>query len=111
MDVETSLSTYNKQEESRELMDKTVAENKHALDLANMRYKSGVAALTEVLAAQKVYYASQSQSAMATAGSAQDFVAVYKSLGGGWKNPKKEEPAKPQEQPSAATKPATITKP
>ncbi len=85
-DVETAVSSYNKQEETRQLMDKTVSENSHALDLANMRYKSGVVSLADVLSAQKNLYLAQSQQAMAASASAQDFIAVYKSLGGGWKN-------------------------
>lgn len=93
VDVESALSSYNKQEANRDLMDKIVAKNKHAEDIANMRYKSGVAAFSDVLDAQKTLLAAQSQSVDATAYSAQALIAVYKSLGGGWKNPEPE-PAK-----------------
>jgi len=91
VDVESSVSSYNKQEENRALMDKTVAENKHSVDIADMRYKDGDTSLIEVISAKRTLYAAQIQSAEATAGSAQGFISVYKSLGGGWKTPKKPE--------------------
>lgn len=107
VDVETSLSNYNKQEETRTLADKTVAETQHALDIANMRYKSGLDALTEVLGVQKTFYASKMQAAAVTAGSAQDFIAVYKSLGGGWQPQKKTD----QQAPAATPAPTAATTP
>ncbi len=85
VDVETSLSSYNKQEENRTLADKIVSNQTHAEAIANQRYKTGVTSLMEALAAQKNLYAAQLQQADATAFTSQDFVAVYKSLGGGWK--------------------------
>ena len=102
VDVETSLSSYNKQEQARILADKTVTENQHALDIANMRYKSGMDAFTEVLDAQKTFYASKIQAAATTASSSQDFIAVYKSIGGGWKAAKAPDKAsqKTPEQPA-----------
>ncbi|HEU5047422.1 MAG TPA: efflux transporter outer membrane subunit [Rickettsiales bacterium] len=96
VDVESTLSAYTKQEASREYMDGIVKQDAHAADIAQAKYKDGVTSMAEPLEAQQTLYSAQSQLADATANSAQDFIAVYKSLGGGWQEPPKE-PAKPQE--------------
>jgi multidrug efflux system outer membrane protein len=89
-DVESSLSSYNKAEETRLLADKAVAENLHGVTIADMRYKSGVTSLVDVIVARRALYSAQIQAANTAASSAEGFIAVYKSLGGGWKQP--EEP-------------------
>jgi len=50
-----------------------------------MRYKEGLSSFIDVLDAERTLYASESQLVQANAQASQDLIAVYKSLGGGWK--------------------------
>lgn len=84
-DVESSVASYGKAEDTRLLLDKAVAENLHGLAIADMRYKAGVTSFADVIVARRALYTAQIQAADATATSADGFIAVYKSLGGGWK--------------------------
>jgi NodT family efflux transporter outer membrane factor (OMF) lipoprotein len=85
-DVEQAATAYIRQQEFTAAQAKTVADNAHAADIAHMRYKEGLSSFIEVLDAQRTLYASQSQLAAARGILAQDRIAVYKSLGGGWKD-------------------------
>lgn len=84
-DVEKSYTAYTKQQQYREGLSKTEERNRHAADIAQMRYKEGLSSFIEVLDAQRTLYGSQSQLAAAKATSAGNTIALYKSLGGGWK--------------------------
>jgi NodT family efflux transporter outer membrane factor (OMF) lipoprotein len=94
-DVEKSVTSYDKEEEHRELLGKTAQENAHAVKITRERYKAGLSSFLEVLDAERTLYTSQSQAADADAKASQDMVAVYKSLGGGWKD------AQPTENPAS----------
>ncbi len=83
-DVERSLTAYSKEEEHRDLLEKTVATNHKAVDIARERYKAGLSSFIEVLDAERTLYTSQSQAADADAATTQNLIAMYKSLGGGW---------------------------
>lgn len=83
-DVERAVDTYTRQQEYREDLQKTVAQNKKAATVARARYQAGLSSYLEVLDAERTLYASQTQSTEADARYAQSMVAVYKSLGGGW---------------------------
>lgn len=112
VDVESALSSYTKQEASREYMDGIVKHDSHAADIAQARYKEGVTSMADALEAQQTLYGAQSQLADAAANSAQDFVAVYKSLGGGWQELAKpqETAQKPEKQPEIPKTPAQTPK-
>jgi NodT family efflux transporter outer membrane factor (OMF) lipoprotein len=84
-DVAKSVTAYSKQEEYREALDKTVKDNRQTTAIARMRYKEGLSSFIDVLDAERTLYASESQLVQANAQASQDLIAVYKSLGGGWK--------------------------
>lgn len=83
-DVERTVSAYQHQQEYRTALQKTVAQNEKAATVVRQRYKAGLSSYLEVLDAERTLYASQTQSTQADALYAQNVVAVYKSLGGGW---------------------------
>ena len=84
-DVERSLTAYIEQENFRQSLTKTVAENRDAARISQERYKEGLTNFLEVLDAERTLYASEGQLAKASADTSEDLIAVYKSLGGGWK--------------------------
>nr|MDP9128431.1 TolC family protein [Pseudomonadota bacterium] len=84
-DVERSVTAYTKQQEYAETLEKAVADTRHAAAISRQRYKEGLTSFLEVLDAERTLYASESQMTAAEAATAQDLVAVYKSLGGGWR--------------------------
>ena len=83
-DIETALSSYYHQEENRDLLAKVVTENAHAVMIAREQYKAGITSFIEVLEAERTYFDAQKQYADACAATTQDFIAVYKQLGGSW---------------------------
>jgi multidrug efflux system outer membrane protein len=55
--------------------------------LADLRYRNGVASYLDVLDAQRALFAAQQATVQTQALQAQNLVAVYKALGGGWTEP------------------------
>jgi NodT family efflux transporter outer membrane factor (OMF) lipoprotein len=91
-DVEKSLTAYKEQDQYRQKLEKAVASDRHAYSIAQQRYKEGLTSFLEVLDAERTLYTAESQTTQANATSAQNLVAVYKSLGGGWQSPDKAKP-------------------
>ena len=60
---------------------------RRALDLAELRYKAGADDLLSVLDAQRTLFSAQDQTAQVRLSRLQASVALYKALGGGWRNP------------------------
>jgi NodT family efflux transporter outer membrane factor (OMF) lipoprotein len=83
-DVEKSYTAYTKQEDYRASLEKAVKDNQSATTVARARYKDGLVPFLEVLDAQRSLYASQSKVSEAKGKAAQNLIALYKSLGGGW---------------------------
>ena len=85
-DVAKSMTAYSNQEKLREDLIKAVTENQKTTAIANKRYNEGASSFTDVLEAKRNLYAAEIQLVQANAKAAQNLIAVYKSLGGGWKN-------------------------
>jgi NodT family efflux transporter outer membrane factor (OMF) lipoprotein len=83
-DVERSFSAYKEQQQFLQSSAAAVDKDRRARAVALERYQSGLTSFIDVLNADRTLYASQAQAAKARAESAQDLIAVYKSLGGGW---------------------------
>lgn len=83
-DVERSVGTYTHQQEFRDALHKSRDQSSKAAKVASSRYKAGLSSYLEVLDAQRTLYNSQSKTLDADARYAQNLIAVYKSLGGGW---------------------------
>ena len=84
-DVERSFHAYIEHERYSQSLEKATAENLHVYEIALKRYEEGLASYLEVLDSQRRLYASQNQLTLANAQTSRNLIAVYKSLGGGWK--------------------------
>jgi NodT family efflux transporter outer membrane factor (OMF) lipoprotein len=84
-DVERSFTAYIEQEKYMQAEEKAVAADQHVCVIAKERYNEGLTSLQDVLDAQRSLYASRTQLISAKAQTSQNFIAVYKSLGGSWK--------------------------
>ncbi|HEU0117621.1 MAG TPA: TolC family protein, partial [Alphaproteobacteria bacterium] len=74
------------QEKFRQSQAEALAANQHAFEIAQQRYKEGLTSFLDVLDAQRTLNMSAMQMNDATAKSSANLIAVYKSLGGGWKS-------------------------
>jgi outer membrane protein, multidrug efflux system len=84
-DVENALSAYAREQVRQESLRAAVAANRRALDLATERYTGGLESFLSVLDAQRSVYLAEDQFVQSQRNVAVSLVAVYKSLGGGWK--------------------------
>lgn len=85
-DVERALTAFTEQQDYEKTLEKAVKDNRHATDISRQRYKEGLTSFLEVLDGQRTLYASEIELTAATAQTAQDLIAVYKSVGGGWRS-------------------------
>jgi NodT family efflux transporter outer membrane factor (OMF) lipoprotein len=85
-EVDTAVSNYRGQQERlRNLGDALVA-SQRAVKLASERYDRGLTDFLNVVDAERQQYDLQEQYAGAQTVAAEQFVALYKALGGGWEN-------------------------
>ena len=61
------------------------AEDERAARISRERYREGLTSFLEVLVAEQTLYNAENLLEQAAAQTVQDLVAVYKSLGRGWK--------------------------
>jgi NodT family efflux transporter outer membrane factor (OMF) lipoprotein len=83
-DVDNALTAYQAEQTRRDELIHAVADNRHALSLAQSRYQLGVADFLTVLDAERSLLAAQQQLADSTTTVSSNLVALYKALGGGW---------------------------
>ena len=85
-DVDNSLAAAGRGAE-QELLQVQVRERaRRSLELAELRYKAGADDLLAVLDAQRTLFAAQDQAAQVRLARLQASVALFKALGGGWRN-------------------------
>ena len=84
-DVESALTAYAREEERRQSLSKIVEDDRKALSVARERYQHGDTNFLDTLYAQRSLYKAQTDLAGADAQVSKNLVALYKSLGGGWK--------------------------
>jgi NodT family efflux transporter outer membrane factor (OMF) lipoprotein len=83
-ETETSLVAYAREQERREAIVRAVGANRKALDLSTTLYREGKVGFLEVLTAQRSLYATEDALVQSDRQVAQNLVALYKALGGGW---------------------------
>jgi NodT family efflux transporter outer membrane factor (OMF) lipoprotein len=88
-DVDNALVTYSTEQQHRQALEATVAENRHAVALAERRYRNGLTTFLDVLDAQRALLATELTLADSTQAVSTDLVALYKTLGGGWETDEK----------------------
>ncbi|WP_157662750.1 efflux transporter outer membrane subunit [Sulfuriferula sp. AH1] len=84
-EVENAIVTYTQEQNRRAILADAVMENQRAVDLARSRYIGGLADFRDVLDMEHIL--SQARNALTRSDTALaiDLVALYKSLGGGWR--------------------------
>lgn len=83
-EVEDSLVGYRKGGEQRAAQGDRVKAERKVLELAELRYRGGVAAYLEVLDAQRSLFGAELDEAQAIRDHLVFLIQLYKALGGGW---------------------------
>jgi NodT family efflux transporter outer membrane factor (OMF) lipoprotein len=84
--VDTSLDGYQAQEIRMEQLSTAMMAGQRAVDLATSRYDRGLTDFLNVVDAERQFYELQEQYTEAQVAQGEQFVQLYKSLGGGWQN-------------------------
>jgi NodT family efflux transporter outer membrane factor (OMF) lipoprotein len=84
--VDTSLDAYAAQQIRMEKLSMAMMAGEQAVDLATQRYNRGLTDFLNVVDAERQFYDLQEQYATAQVAQGEQFVQLYKSLGGGWQN-------------------------
>jgi NodT family efflux transporter outer membrane factor (OMF) lipoprotein len=83
-DVDTSLQSYAAQQERLVGLGEAVIASRRATELATERYDRGLTDFLNVIDAQRQEYDLDNQFAVAQMAAAEEFVNLYRGLGGGW---------------------------
>lgn len=83
-EVDNALTNYAAQQENLAQLGAAVASSRKAVKLATGRYENGLTDFLNVLDAQRQLFDLEDQLAVSQQSVVYEFVAVYKSLGGGW---------------------------
>ncbi len=83
-ETEDALMTYHKTGEQQQAQATRVAAERKVLELAELRYRGGVAAYLEVLDAQRSLFNAELEEAQTLGSHFVSLVRLYKALGGGW---------------------------
>ena len=84
--VDTSIEGYRAQQVRLVKLGDAMAAGQRAVDLATARYNRGLTDFLNVVDAEREFYALEDQYASAQVVQGEQFVQLYKSLGGGWQN-------------------------
>ena len=84
--VDTSLDAYEAQDVRMQQLSTAMMAGQRAVDLATARYNRGLTDFLNVVDAERQFYDLQEQYAQAQVAQGEQFVQLYKSLGGGWQN-------------------------
>jgi NodT family efflux transporter outer membrane factor (OMF) lipoprotein len=85
-EVDAALDAYGAQNDRLANLSDAMLAAQRALELATARYNRGLTDYLNVVDAQRQLYDLQDQYALAQVAQGEDFVTLYKSLGGGWQN-------------------------
>ena len=84
--VDTSIDGYQAQQARMQNLGDAMLAGQRAVDLATARYNRGLTDFLNVVDAERQFYELQEQYADAQVAQGEQFVQLYKSLGGGWQN-------------------------
>jgi NodT family efflux transporter outer membrane factor (OMF) lipoprotein len=85
-EVDTALDAYGAQSDRLANLSEAMLAAQRALELATARYNRGLTDYLNVVDAQRQLYDLEDEYALAQVAQGEDFVQLYKSLGGGWQN-------------------------
>ncbi len=83
-EVDSDIADYTAQQQRLANLSDAVTAAENAVTLAQQRYDRGLTDFLNVLDAERQEYALEDQFVSAQQAAADDFVALYKALGGGW---------------------------
>jgi len=83
-EVDTALSGYAAQQDRLRNLGEALAASARAVDLASKRYNRGLTDFLNVVDAEREQYDLEQQYASAQVSLSEQFVALYRALGGGW---------------------------
>jgi len=83
-EVDTAMSGYAAQQDRLRNLGEALAASQRAVSLASQRYDRGLTDFLNVVDAEREQYDLEQQYAAAQATVGEQFVALYKGLGGGW---------------------------
>lgn len=83
-EVETSLANFSREQQRQSALNDSAAANRQAVDLSLELYNAGRTDFLNVLSAQRQLYATEAQLTQSQITLANNLVALYKALGGGW---------------------------
>lgn len=83
-DVDSALDSYGAQQTRVRDLHQALAAAQRAVDLANARYNRGLTDYLNVVDAERQFYTIEQQDILAQTAEAEQFVQLYRSLGGGW---------------------------
>jgi NodT family efflux transporter outer membrane factor (OMF) lipoprotein len=84
--VDSSLDAYEAQQYRLGKLGDALVAGQRAVDLATARYNRGLTDFLNVVDAERQFYDLQEQYADAQVSQGEEFVQLYKSLGGGWQD-------------------------
>jgi NodT family efflux transporter outer membrane factor (OMF) lipoprotein len=84
--VDTAVDAYQAQQQRMDKLSTAMLAGQRAVDLAVARYNRGLTDFLNVVDAERQFYDLQEQYAEAQVDQGEQFVQLYKSLGGGWQN-------------------------
>ena len=85
-EVDTDLGLFTAEQVSLGKLDAALVASQRAVTLATERYQRGLTDFLNVIDAQRQEYDIEEQYAAAQVAAADDFIALYRGLGGGWEN-------------------------
>lgn len=85
-EAEDAIASYTGAKQQIKILAETVTSAKRSNELSTLRYKEGFSDYQRVLDAQKSLFSQQQRYITARGDSVSSLVALYKALGGGWKN-------------------------
>jgi NodT family efflux transporter outer membrane factor (OMF) lipoprotein len=85
-DVDTNWNGYGAQQQRLAKLGDALTASQRAVTLATERYERGLTDFLNVVDAQRQEYEIEEQYTDAQVGADEEFIALYRSLGGGWEN-------------------------
>jgi NodT family efflux transporter outer membrane factor (OMF) lipoprotein len=85
-EIDTVLGAYRASEQSLQSLAEALTASQRAVTLANQRYDRGLTDFLNVVEAERAEYLLEDQYAQAQVNACEEFVALYRGLGGGWQN-------------------------
>ncbi|MGB9152446.1 MAG: efflux transporter outer membrane subunit [Alphaproteobacteria bacterium] len=83
-EVDTSIGSYAAQQDRLHNLGKALTASQRAVSLANQRYDRGLTDSLNVIDAERQEYALEEQYVSSQQTAAEQFIVLYKALGGGW---------------------------